>query len=202
VFALNAVLCRTLFRLRVEGREHIPTDREFVIAPKHRSYLDAAVVAAALGPQNLRQAYWGGWTGIGFATRLGRAFGRLARIVPVDARRGVVSSLALGAAVLKHGRRLIWFPEGGITRTGKLQPFRPGIGLLLHQYRVPVIPVFIRGTEKALPPDTFRLHLRPINVRIGEALDPRDLERQGQGEKPEERIADALQRHVAELGAA
>ena len=67
---------------------------------------------------------------------------------------------------------------------------------------IAVIPVFIRGTEAALPPDTFRLHLRPVNVRIGEALDPRELERQGRGEKPEERIADALQRHVAELGAA
>jgi hypothetical protein len=31
--------------------------------------------------------------------------------VPVDPQRGIVSSLAFGAAVLKRERILIWFPE-------------------------------------------------------------------------------------------
>jgi long-chain acyl-CoA synthetase len=201
-FAFITALCRTLFRLRVQGREHVDRTDPVVFVSNHRSFLDPVVVAAVLGPRQLQHSYWGGWTGIAFASRASRAFSRLARVVPVDPSRGAISSLATAAAVLKRGSSLIWFPEGGITRTGELLPFRPGIGLLLKQYRVPVIPIFIRGTEQALPPDTFSLHLRPVKVRIGDALDPRELEREGQGEKPEDRIAQALQQHLSQLGAA
>jgi long-chain acyl-CoA synthetase len=48
--------------------------------------------------------------------------------------------------VLGRGQNLVWFAEGERSRTGSLQPFKPGVGILLGYYPVPGMPVFIRGT--------------------------------------------------------
>ena len=84
--------------------------------------------------------------------------------------------------------------------TGELQPFKPGIGLLLHEFRVPVIPVLLRGTYQALQPGSLLPHLERITVHFGQPLDPRQLAQEAEGDEPHERIALALHDHVAELG--
>jgi long-chain acyl-CoA synthetase len=193
-------LMRGLFHLRVEGVERLPRGGPYLLAPNHASYLDAPALAAALGDRRLRQTYWAGWTGVMFNHALARAVSRLARVVPIDPDRAVLSSLALGACALKRGCSLVWFPEGERTRTGEMRPFRPGVGLLLAHFRVPVVPVFLHGTYEALPRSRSLPRLRPIRVVFGEPLDPVELERQGRGEHAHERIAQALHDRVAELG--
>jgi long-chain acyl-CoA synthetase len=202
LYAMNRGLMRGLFRLRVEGLEHLPDRGPFLLAPNHVSYLDSFALAAALGYPRLRQTYWAGWTGAAFGNPLSRLFSRLAQIVPIDPQRGVVSSLALGAAVLKRGRNLVWYPEGQRSPTGALQPFKPGVGLLLAHFRVPVVPVFLHGTHEALPPGKALPRPTPITVVFGPPLDGRELEQQGEGDQPHDRIAHALHDRVAELGGA
>src|SRR5262249_9781839 len=119
---------------------------------------------------------------------------------PIDPQRGVVSSLAFAAAVLKRGRNLVWYPEGQRSPTGALQPFKPGVGLLLGHFRVPVVPVFLQGTYEALPTGQLLPRPGPITVVFGQPLDAGDLEREGEGDQPAERIAHALHDRVAELG--
>jgi long-chain acyl-CoA synthetase len=64
---------------------------------------------------------------------------------------------------------------------------------LLHRYRVPVVPVSIKGTRDALPPDRWIPRPgRHIQIIFGDPLDPEELERQGDGEEPSERITSAL----------
>lgn len=125
---------------------------------------------------------------------------RLSQTVPIDSDRTVASSLAFSAAVLKRGYTLVWFPEGMRSASGQLQPFKPGIGLLLEHYRVPVVPVFIHGTYQALPMGKFWPRFSQITITFGQPLNPDTLEQQGQGEHPYERIAQALHERVAELG--
>jgi long-chain acyl-CoA synthetase len=48
--------------------------------------------------------------------------------------------------VLGRGQNLVWFADGERSRMGSLQPFKPGVGILLGYYPVPGMPVFIRGT--------------------------------------------------------
>ena len=50
MFALNRIMMRGPFRLRVKGLENLPDEGPFIIAPNHVSYLDAFAVAAALRP--------------------------------------------------------------------------------------------------------------------------------------------------------
>ncbi len=201
VFALNRVLMRRFFHLRVRGIEHLPKQGQFILTPNHSSYLDPFVVAAALDQRRLRQTYWAGWTGVMLNNPLSRLLSRVAQVVPIDHRRALFSSLAFGATVLKRGNNLIWFPEGRRSSTGELLPFRPGVGMLLDRYPVPVVPVFIHGAYDAYPPGQFFPRPRRITLEFGEPLDPRDLEQRAEGDQPYQRIAQALHDRVAQLGA-
>ena len=199
LFLLDRVLMKAFFGLKVEGSEHLPKEGPFVVAPNHLSYLDSFVVAAALDPRTLRRTHWAGWTGAAFGNPVTRAVSRLARAFPVDPERAGASSLAFGSMVLKQGNGLVWFPEGQRSADGELQPFKAGIGMLLDRYRVPVIPVSIRGSYEAMPPGKALPRPRGISVVFGKPLDPNDLEREGDGEEPRDRIVGALRESIARL---
>jgi long-chain acyl-CoA synthetase len=197
MFLLNRAIMRGLFRLRVEGLENLPDGGQYIIAPNHVSYLDAFVVAAALPQDVLRRTYWAGWTGAAFGNPLTRLISRLAQVIPVDPERAGLSSLAFGAAVLRRGQNLVWFAEGERSRTGSLQPFKPGVGMLLEHYPVPVVPVFIRGTYEAMPRGRFLRRLENVTVSLGESFDPRGLDRD---ERSREQVVEAVRGRVLELG--
>jgi len=122
-----------------------------MICANHASYLDPLALAAALPYARLREIWWAGWTGILFAGPLQRAFSRVAQVIPVDPDRAVAASLAWAGAVLGHGRSLVWFPEGGRSADGTLQRFLPGVGVVLTEHPVPVVPAYIEGTFTAWP---------------------------------------------------
>src|SRR5215211_2250709 len=199
MFALNRTLARKVFHLRVEGVEHLPREGPFVLAPNHVSFLDPFAVAAALDYPRLRHTYWAGRVGVAFGNPFTRLISRLAQAVPIDSHRAVFSSLAFGAVVLMSQKNLIWFPEGHRSPTGELQPFKPGIGMLLDRYPVPVVPVFIDGTHEAMPPGRIWVRPKQVTVVFGGPLEPRELEQQGEGDQPQSRIVQALHEHVAEL---
>jgi long-chain acyl-CoA synthetase len=201
IYAFGRVLMRLLFRVRVIGRENLPNDRPWIMTPNHISYLDGFVLANVLDWEQLRQTYWAGWTGIVAANAFMRFLSRLGRILPVEPSRAARTGLAFGAIVLQDRKNLVWFPEGGLSRSGQLQEFKPGIGLLLERFPTAVVPVCIKGTSDALPPDSGRLRFRPVRIVIGKPCSVEELRDlgQGQGEKPPEQIANGLRVKVAEL---
>ena len=199
LYAVNRILMRVIFRLRVEGLEHLPEDEQWVLTPNHASYLDPFAIAALLGWNQLRKTYWAGWTGVVLANPLMRFLSRLGKILPVEPMRAARSSLAFGATILKNKKNLVWFPEGGLSANGELQDFKPGIGMLLEHFPVRVVPVFVHGTHQALPPGKFFPKPHAICVVFGKPLDVQQLQREGRGEKPHEQIASALHDRVAKL---
>jgi long-chain acyl-CoA synthetase len=202
LYAVNRPLMRLLFRLHGEGLEHLPQDRQWVLTPNHASYLDPFAIAAILDWNQLRKTYWAGWTGVAFANPLMRFLSRLGKILPVEPERAARSSLAFGAKILKNKKNLVWFPEGGLSVSGELQEFKPGIGMLLEHFPVSVIPVSIHGTHEALPPGKILPRPHAIRVVFGKRLDARDLKREARGGKTHQQIAKALQTKVAELAQA
>ena len=199
LFGLNRAIARGPFRLSVEGSEHLPEEGPLVIAPNHVSYLDAFAIAAALDYRRLRQTYWSGWTGAAFGNPLNRLVSRLAQTIPIDPDQAIFSSLAFGAAALERGHNLVWFPEGQRSASGEQQRFEPGIGMLLGHFRVPVVPVTIRGTYEAMPPGKALPKPQKVTVKFGRPLDVDELQRQGEGDQPQDRIVQALPDHVAQL---
>jgi long-chain acyl-CoA synthetase len=199
LYYFNRALMRGLFRVRAQGLDHLPATDPIVLAPNHVSYLDAYAIAAVLDLARLRRTFWGGWVGVAFNSRLKRAFSRMAHILPIEPQRAALSSLAFGALVLKHGQNLAWFPEGERSPNGELLPFKPGLGMLLDHFDVPVVPVYIHGSFQALPRGRFWPRLTPITVIFGAPFEPNDLARQGEGEQPYDRIVNVLQARVAAL---
>ncbi len=199
LFFTNRTVMRTLFRVEARGLDRLPENAQFVFAPNHTSYLDPPALGAVLSDARLARTYWGGWSVIVTRNAFTRFIGRLANAVPIDPERGAISSLAFGAVLLKRKVSIVWFPEGGLSRTGELQSFKPGIGIVLARFPVPVVPVFIAGTHEALPVGAVLPRLRKVRVTFGKPLDPRELERAGKGEEAHERIVNALREHVAAL---
>ena len=199
LYAVNRVLMRVIFRLRVEGLEHLPEDEQWVMTPNHASYLDPFAIAALLDWNQLRKTYWAGWTGIVLANPVMRFLSRLGKILPVEPMRAARSSLAFGATILKNKKNLVWFPEGGLSANGELQDFKPGIGMLLEHFPARVVPVFVHGTHQALPPGKFFPKPHAIYVVFGKARDAQQLKREGRGEKPQQEITNALHDYVAKL---
>jgi long-chain acyl-CoA synthetase len=196
LFALNRALLYGLFRLKVEGREHLPKEGPYLLAPNHASYLDPFALGAAMSWAQLRHLYWAGWTGLLFRGPLTRLFSRAARVLPVDPERGLTSTLPLAVAALERGNALCWFPEGARSTDGRMHRFLPGAGLLLERTGAPAVPVFIGGSFDAWPPGRRLPRLRPLLVRFGRPLSFA-AEEAGEAEQAGERrgSAAAAERH-------
>lgn len=84
-----------------------------------------------------------------------------------------------------------------------MQPFRHGIGLLLGEYDPPIIPVFIQGTEQALPPERFLPRPSKIIVHFGQPIDAATLRdaagEGGENQDQQTRITSVLEKTVARL---
>jgi len=173
LYAIHGAGIRVPFRLRVEGLEHLPPDRQWILAPNHASFLDPSVVAAALPRRLLPSTYWTGWTGYVFRNALVRGISRLAQVVPIDPERAASSSLAFAAMVLQKGNNLVMFPEGERSATGELLALKPGVGLLTaHFDKVAIVPAWIAGSFEAWPRDRALPRLHRIAITFGTPLDP------------------------------
>jgi long-chain acyl-CoA synthetase len=199
VMAVVHLLMYGPYRLRVVGRDNLPVDGPFLLAPNHCSYLDPLAVAAALPPSLRRRTCWAGWAGKMHKGPLWRTASRSLRVFPVNADRDLGGAIRLGAQVLAGGDALVWFPEGRRSLDGELQRFRPGVGVLLERVPVPVVPVRIEGTFAAWPPQRRWPLFRRLSVTFGPARSPDWLRERGDGEQDSSRISDALARAVAAL---
>jgi long-chain acyl-CoA synthetase len=199
ILVLVRLTLRLAFRLRVEGRERLPHAGPFVLAPNHASFLDASSVAAALPRRLFNETYWAGTTLYLFSSAPRRLFSRALHVFPVAAEHAAVSSLVLGAEVLRRGKVLAWFPEGRRSPDGRLQAFMPGIGRLVRDPEGLFVPVAIRGAFEAWP--ITRRFPRPCRVSItfGEPVTRRSLAELGEGESEDDRVADGLHRKLAAL---
>ena len=190
------ILFRLWFNVRVEGESKLP-DEPFILAPNHGSYLDAPALAAALGMRLSSHCFWAGYTGTMFANPLARLISRWAQVVPVDPRRGPVSSLATAATVLDRGSPLVWFPEGERSQDGSLQSFKRGIGLLLKHRDEKLVPVRIMGAHEAWPPGRKWPGRHAIRIWIGDPIETEALRKDADGDDPGS-IAKALREAYVE----
>ena len=195
----NRLLMKTFFRVQVSGRENIPADEQFVLAPNHVSYFDAFFLGAALDYPSMLQTRWAAWREVAFSNPLFRLACRVAGAVPVDPLNNPASSLAFGEYILRNDCNLSWFPEGRRSPDGELQEFQAGLGLLLKDREIPVVPACIQGGHKVLPPGKIIPRLNKVQVVFGEPVLPAQLAEEGEGASPEKRIVSALKTRVARL---
>jgi long-chain acyl-CoA synthetase len=169
VAACIRLLCRLLFRLRVEGRSNLP-EPPFLLCPNHASYLDPFAVAGALPRGILPKLFFLGDL-MYFSGPVTSRLGRWARVIALSAGRGVPAAMRLAAEGLRRGLVLCVFPEGERSIDGTVKEFRPGAAMLASEQGVPAVPVGIRGTWEAWPRGSNRIRLRRVSVTFGPPLD-------------------------------
>jgi acyl-[acyl-carrier-protein]-phospholipid O-acyltransferase/long-chain-fatty-acid--[acyl-carrier-protein] ligase len=133
------LLSHSLYRVRVRGRQHVPTTGPALLVCNHVSYIDALLLVAAQR-RPIRFVVWAPFTRVPFL----RVLLRLARVIPVDASAGpraIVHALRTAGEALANGELVCIFAEGTITRTGFLLPFHRGFEQVLKRTPAPVIPV-------------------------------------------------------------
>jgi len=133
-----------LYRVHYEGVARIPKHGPAVLVCNHVSYVDWLIIASACS----RPVHFVMHASI-YRKPLLRWLCRLARVIPIDSGRkspGVLRQ-ALGeiSDVLRTGCLVCIFPEGRLTRTGRIDRFRPGIEKIIHNTPVQVIPLALRG---------------------------------------------------------
>ncbi len=140
------VLRLTVTPLAVEGADHLAPGGSVVVA-NHSSYIDHLALLAALpgemafvAKRELARQFFAGLV----LRRIGTLF--VERFAP---EAGVEDTRkALGEALT--GRRLLFYPEGTLSRRPGLLAFRLGSFVVAAEAGVPVTPVTIRGTRSVL----------------------------------------------------
>jgi acyl-[acyl-carrier-protein]-phospholipid O-acyltransferase / long-chain-fatty-acid--[acyl-carrier-protein] ligase len=133
-------LTRCMYRVRVEGLENVPAGGALVVA-NHVSWADGVLLGLACPRHPRMIAYakyfenpWLSW------------FGRLGRIIPIGTtRKSMVESIRQAREALHDGEIVCIFPEGGISRSGQMQEFRPGFLSILKDTDAPVVPAYLDG---------------------------------------------------------
>ena len=155
------------FSFSVQGVENIPRRGGFILASNHASFLDPVVLGIA-SPRRLN-----------FMARedlfRNRLFGKLISItgaLPLDKETSGIRTVKGSLRRLKAGGALVIFPEGTRSFNGSLGKGSSGVGLLMLKADVPAVPVYLKGTEKALGRGAKFIRCKKVSVYFGERIEP------------------------------
>jgi 1-acyl-sn-glycerol-3-phosphate acyltransferase len=185
-------------RLAISGQPNLPGQPPFVLVANHTSHLDALVLAAPL-PWRLRDRIFPIAAGdVFFETPLASAFSAwMLNALPLWRKNCGPHALAqLRLRLLEEPCAYILFPEGARSRDGRLSAFKAGLGMLVAETRVPVVPCYLEGCHQALPAKQRWPRPRRIRLRIGEPL---TFESVADNRKGWVQIAAAMQERVKAL---
>ncbi|HZZ11998.1 MAG TPA: MFS transporter [Paraburkholderia sp.] len=189
------VLVHTFYRIRLVHAERIPEEGGAVLVCNHVSFVDAIVIMAE-SPRPIRfvmdyQIFRSPFAGWVF---------RHAKAIPIAPAHQDPQMLARAyercAQALAEGDLVCIFPEGKLTRTGEMNPFRHGVSEIVRRTPAPVIPmalrglwgsVFSRGNDAHWPRPIRKGVMSRLTLAVGEPMDPAQA------------TPEALQRIVTEL---
>ncbi|WP_434514039.1 MFS transporter [Dechloromonas sp. ARDL1] len=138
------LMVKAVYRLRTSGLENIPHEGAALLVANHVSFADAVVIMGA-SPRPIRfvMDYR-----IFKTPLLGFVFRHCGAIPIAPTKEDPVmmeTAFAEVGRALANGDLVGIFPEGGITRDGEIQPFRPGVTRILQANPVPVVPMALSG---------------------------------------------------------
>jgi len=176
-FLIRFIL-RLLTHIEVQGKENVPTERNFIIAANHIGLVDAFLPFYIINNTNLVLMVGEKWEKLWIMRWLGRGLNFLFvdRFNPdLKAIRNVISRM-------KNGEALVITPEGTRSRVGTLIMGKPGVSFLAAKLGYPIIPVGISGSFDSLFFSQLkRLHRPHIHVSVGPAFSLPPLPTDGPG---------------------
>ena len=162
-----------LFRPWVIGLDNIPKEGGVVLASNHLSFIDSVFLPLVVPRRVVFLAKSEYFTGTGLKGWATRQFFKATGQLPIDRSGGKASedSLNTGLAVLNGGGALGIYPEGTRSPDARMYRGRTGVARMVLEAGVPVVPVAMIDTEKAMPTGTRIPKVRRIGIVIGKPLD-------------------------------
>ncbi len=153
---------RSLFGLKVVGREHLVLDGAVMVASNHESFLDPPLIGTLYRDEMFylaRKTLMSGpllkWIYLAWNS------------IPVDQDRPDMTGLKAIIKLLSSGKRVLIFPEGERSLDGVIGVAQPGVGLIAVKSNAVIQPIRIRGAREALPRGSGRVRFSQISLHIG-----------------------------------
>jgi acyl-[acyl-carrier-protein]-phospholipid O-acyltransferase / long-chain-fatty-acid--[acyl-carrier-protein] ligase len=175
---LLVILTNSLYRLRIVGHEHVPAQGGALLVPNHVSFIDGLLLIACLD-RPIRFV-----VDAQYANQpLVKPFMKMLGVIPISSHGGlrvILRALRDAGAALDNGEIVCIFPEGQITRTGTLLPFRRGFERITKGRSAPIVPVHLDrvwGSIFSFESGTFLTKIPeripyPVTVSFGAPLPP------------------------------
>ena len=188
------VVAKLLGRVTVIGRENIPVNGAFILAPVHRSNVDFALTSLV----TRRPMRYMGKDNIWKSKPLGRFVSMLGAF-PVH--RGSADRDALKACtdIVNGGSPLVMFPEGTRQHGPVVQDLFDGTAYVAAKTNVPIIPMGIGGSEAMMPKGAKLLKPSKLVLIVGDPIPP--PERTAAGRTPRSAVAAITERLHDEIQA-
>ncbi|MGM0453254.1 MAG: lysophospholipid acyltransferase family protein [Thermodesulfobacteriota bacterium] len=178
------------WRIHIEGREKIRRNATYVAVSNHQSLLDILVLFNLffhfkfVSKIEIFKIPLIGWN---------MYLNRYIRLVRGD-KKSVAQMMADAEKSLSEGNTILMFPEGTRSPDGHIKAFKPGAFILAQKMQVPILPIVISGTNKALPKYSFNFHgSYDIQVRVLDEIPPETFE-----QLPEETLSDKVRNTMIE----
>ncbi|HWL10269.1 MAG TPA: acyl-[ACP]--phospholipid O-acyltransferase [Planctomicrobium sp.] len=137
------LIIKTFYRFKVYGRHHIPEKGAALIVCNHLSFLDGVLMCISTS-RFMRFIIYADFTELPVL----RWMGRKMNVIPIrsnDKPSQIVKSIQIARDALKNGEVVCIFAEGGLSRTGQLQPFQRGLAKIVQGQDIPIVPAYLNG---------------------------------------------------------
>ena len=137
------LMVKLFYKVRPHGLENLPRTGGALLTPNHISFIDGVLLLITI-PRPIRFIIYADFVYNPKLNWLARIFD----VIPIKADGGpktLIQSLRTASDALRNGELVCIFPEGGLTRTGHVQPFQAGMLRILKGTEAPIIPVYLYG---------------------------------------------------------
>jgi acyl-[acyl-carrier-protein]-phospholipid O-acyltransferase / long-chain-fatty-acid--[acyl-carrier-protein] ligase len=139
VRCLVLTVCYMFYQIRVYGRQNVKPRTGALLVSNHVSWLDGALLLLT----NSRPVHIIAFAG-NFSNPFMKFLGNFTDAILIGkGPKSIVAGLTKAREALAAGELVAIFPEGGITRTGQVQGFKPGVLRIVEGAKAPIIPVYI-----------------------------------------------------------
>ncbi len=161
-YCIIKLISKIFFNIRFVGKENIPKQGAFIVASNHISNIDPFLIGLCA-----RRRFSFVAKDSLFKSKFLSVIFRSLGAFPI--RREMADFRAIRETMrrLKDGHPVILFPEGTRVQSKKIKRVQPGVGLIAIKSSVPVIPIYIEGSDKVLPPGAKWFRHHPIIVKLG-----------------------------------
>jgi 1-acyl-sn-glycerol-3-phosphate acyltransferase len=184
-----------LARVHLTGLENIPRGTAYVAAVNHISIYDPPLLLG-FWPEILQAI---GAVDV-FDKPLQGTLLRLYGTVPVHRGQYDRELIDTILSMLRAGHPVMIAPEGGRSHALAMRRAKPGIGYILDEACVPVVPVGITGTTDDFLKNALHFRRLPLEVRVGKPFTLPPIEGRGAARRLARQYnADLVMRRIAGL---